>query len=107
MGRGEELPQIQSMRNFSLELSQDLVLLDVRKSTFQHLTVNWNLNVLEMALKTIHFVQGLSRTPLLFVPRYLTTRFPKNILQKKKTSRIENLEIWKSKNPGSLTGAQI
>ena len=60
-----------SIRNFSLELWQDLVLLDFRKSTFQHLTVNWNFNVLEMALKTLHFVQGLSRTPLLFIPRYL------------------------------------
>ena len=57
-----------SIRNFSLELAQDLVLLDIRKSTFQHLTVNWNLNVIEMALKTLHFVQGPSRTPLLFIP---------------------------------------
>ena len=24
-----------------------------------------------MALKTLHIVQGLSRTPLLFIPRYL------------------------------------
>ncbi len=29
------------------------------------------------------------------------------IFRTKKTSRIENLEIWKSKNPGSLTGAQL
>ena len=55
-----------SIRNFSPELWQDLVLHGIRKSTFQHLTVNWNLNVLEMAFKTPHFVQGLSRTPLLF-----------------------------------------
>ena len=55
------------IRNFSLELWQDLVSHGIRKSTFQHLTVNWNLNVLEMALKTLHFVQGLSRTPLLFL----------------------------------------
>ena len=68
-----------SIRNFSLELWQDLVLLDVRKSTFQHLTVNWNFNVLEMALKTLHFVQGLSRIPLLFIPRYLTNIFSENI----------------------------
>ena len=58
-----------------------------------------------MALKTLHFVQGLSRTPLLFIPRYLTNIFSK-IFSKKKISRIENLEIWKSKSPGSLTGAQ-
>ena len=61
-----------SIRRHSVELWQDLVLLDVRKSTFQHLTVNWNLNVLEMALKTLNFVQGLSRSPLLFIPRYET-----------------------------------
>ena len=28
--------------------------------------MNGNFNVLEMALKTLRFVQGLSRTPLLF-----------------------------------------
>ena len=66
-----------SIRNFSLELWQDLVLLDVRKSTFQHLTVNWNLNVLEMALKTLRFVQGLSRTPLLFIPHNQKSENPK------------------------------
>ena len=27
--------------------------------------LGWNLNVLEMAIKTLHFVQGLSKTPLL------------------------------------------
>jgi len=46
--------------------------------------VNWNFNVLEIAIRTIHFVQGLSRTPLLFIPRYLTTIFPKRISQNKK-----------------------
>ena len=97
-----------STRNFSLELWQDLVLLvhGVRKSTFQHLTVNWNFNVLELVLKTLHFVQGLSRTPLLCIPRYLTNIFFQNMLQQKKISRIDNLKTWKSKNPGSLTGAQ-
>ena len=59
-----------------------------------------------MALKTIRFVQGLSRTPLLFIPRYLTNMFSKYMLQKTKISRIKNPKIWKSKNPGSLTGAR-
>ena len=63
-----------SMRNFSLELWQDLVLHGIRKTTFQHLTVNWNVNVLGMALKTLRFVKDLSRTLLSFVPRCLTTR---------------------------------
>ena len=39
-----------------------------------------------MALETLHFVQGPSRTPLLFIPRYLTNIFPTNNLQKE-TSR--------------------
>ena len=82
-----------SIRNFSLELWQDLVLHGIRKSTFQHLTVNWNFNVLEMALKTFHIVPGLSRTPLLFILRYLTNIFFKHILQK-----IKNLENRKSEN---------
>ena len=84
-----------TIRRYSVELWQDLALLDVRKYTFQHLTVNWNLNVLEMALKTLHFVQGLSRTPLLFIPRYLTNIFYKHILRKDKISIIENLKIQK------------
>jgi hypothetical protein len=106
-GLGVSGGSARSIRNFSLELLQDLVLLDVRKSTFQHLTVNWNLNVLEMAIKTFHIVQGLSMTPLLFIPRYLTNIYVKHIFGKnKKQSRIDNLKIWKSENPGSLTGAQ-
>ena len=60
-----------------------------------------------MALKTLHFVPGLSRTPLLFIPRYYTNIFFENILQKTKISRIDNLKIWKSKKPGSLTSAQM
>ena len=81
---------------------------NIRRSTFQHLTVNWNFNVLEMAFKTIHFVQGLSRTPLLFIPRYLTNIFFKNIWQNKEDNYIiQNMKIWKSKNSGSLTGAQL
>ena len=48
-----------------------------------------------MALKTFHFVQGLSRTPLLTFPRYLTTRFSNNMLQTKLISKFNNLEIQK------------
>ena len=46
-----------------------------------------------MALKTFHFVPGLSRTPLLFIPRYLTNICFKNVLLKQK-----NLENRKSGN---------
>ena len=46
-----------------------LVLHGIRKSTFLKY---WNFNVVEMALKTFHFVPGLSRTPLLFILRYFT-----------------------------------
>ena len=71
-----------SIRRYSLELWQDLVLHGIRKFPFQHLTVNWNLNVLEMALKALNFVQGLSRTPLLFFldisPTYFPNYFAKN-----------------------------
>jgi len=82
-----------SIRNFSLELWQDLVLHGIRKSTFQHLTVNWNFNVLEMALKTLYFVQGLSGTPLLFNPRYPTNIVSESIFAKRTISIIEHLEI--------------
>ena len=79
-----------SIRRHYVELWQDEVLHGIGKSTFQHLTVNWNFNVLEMTLKTINFVQGLSRTPLLSIPRYLTNIFSKNIVLELKLSRIEN-----------------
>ena len=46
-----------------------------------------------MALKTFHFVQGLSRTPLLFIPRYITNIFSENM------SKKEISKIWKSENP--------
>ena len=55
-----------TIRNFSHELWQDLVLHGIRKSTFQYWAVNWNFNVLEMALKTLRVVKGLPRTPLFF-----------------------------------------
>ena len=90
-----------TIRRYSVELWQDLVLHGIRKSTFQHLTVNWNFNVLEMASKTLHIVQGLSRTPLLFIPQYLTNMFFKNMLQKEKLPTIGNLEISKI-DPGKL-----
>jgi len=55
-----------------------------------------------MAHKTLHFVQGLSRTPLLSIPRYLTNIFPKKYVAKiQKISRIDNLEISKV-DPGKL-----
>ena len=92
-------------RSHGLALGTKKVALDLGQ-TFQHLTVNWNFNVLEMAVKNIHFVQGLSRTPLLFIPRYLTNIFFK-IMFPQKNSIIENLKIWNFKNPGSLTGAQL
>ena len=53
-----------------------------------------------MALNTPHFVQGLSRTPLLFIPRYLTNIISEKII--KRISRIENLKIRNFKNPGLM-----
>jgi len=48
---------------------RDLVVHGIRKSTFLKY---WNFHVLEMAIKTFQFVQGLSRTHLLFSTWYLT-----------------------------------
>ena len=66
--------------------SRDVVLHGIERSTFQHFPANWPFKVVEMAIKTIHVVQGLSGTPLLFIPRYLTNIFSK-IVSKQKTSR--------------------
>jgi len=43
--------------------------------------------------KTFHIVQGLSRTPLLFIPRYLANIFPEHTLHQTKISKIETMEI--------------
>ena len=100
-----------TIRRYSVELWQDLVLHGIRKSTFQHSTVNWNFNVLEMARKTLHFVQGLSRTPLLFIPRYLTNTFSKNVLPETnlENQQSENLKIQKTRftNRSPVNGPMI
>ena len=77
----------------------NLVVHGVRKSIFQHFPVNWHFNVVEMALETLHFVQGLSRTPLLFIPRYLTNLFFENIFQKQnlENRQSENLKFQKNR----------
>ena len=88
------------------KVSADLVVQDVGKSTFLHFPVNWHFKVIEMASKTLHIVEGLSRTPLLFIPRYLTNIFFEN-MSPIFFSIIENLKIRNFKNPGSLTSAQL
>ena len=90
-----------TIRRHSVELWQDLVLHGIRKSTLQHLTANWNFNVLEMASKTVHIVKGLSRTPLSFIPLYLTNIIFEIISQKEnieyRTSENLRCQSWKVK----------
>ena len=82
------------------KFSADLVVYGVGKSTFQHFPVNWHFKVVEMASKTLHFLQGLSRTPLLFIPRYFTNIFFENMFQQK-YRESKNLKIWNlKKNTG-------
>ncbi len=57
-----------------------------------------------MALETIIFVQGLSRTPFTIFPRYPTPVFPPKKIANQNISRKS--KIWKAKSPGSLTSAQ-
>ena len=54
-----------------------------------------------MALKTLHIVQCLSRTPLLFIPRYLTNIHFKLILGKQKINKKNtgHLKDWKRRAP--------
>jgi len=52
--------------------------------------MTWNFNVLDMAFKTIHIVQRLSRTPLLFSARSLTTT---------QNNNSRKSQIWKSGHP--------
>ena len=44
-----------TIRNFSPEVSPDLVSLDIGKSTFQHFTVNWKVTSSQNGLKTFLF----------------------------------------------------
>ena len=52
-------------------------------------------------IKTFHFVPGVSRTPLLFIPRYLTNIIFRKYFQEKKKNgnrKSENLKICKFEN---------
>ena len=71
-GLGVSRVTARTIRTHRHNFSRDLVLHGIRKSTFREY---WNFNVLEMVFKTFHFVPGLSRTPLLFIPRYFTNIF--------------------------------
>ena len=74
----------------------------VKSSTFM-IYSKLTFQCTRMAFKTIRFVQGLSRTPLLFFLDISPPDFP-NIFYEKTNSRKS--KIWKSQNPGSLTSAQ-
>ena len=96
----------QSIRRHSVELWQDFVLHGIRKSTFQHLTVNWNFNVLEMALE-FYFCPGSLQDSFVICSSTSHQHISHKKLQKGNISRIKNLEIRKFKNPGSLTRAHV
>ena len=81
-------------RRYSVELWQDLVLLDVRKSTFQHLTVDWNLNVLEMSSKPSILSRSLQDTFIIY-SSILQQHMFRHYSAKRKISRIGNLKIQK------------
>ena len=81
-----------SIRRYAVELWHDLVLHGIRKTILKHLTVNWNFNVLEMALKTFQSRDYPGHLYYLFFdisPTYFSQTFPRNI----KTG------IWVSQNP--------
>ena len=84
-----------SIRNFSLELSQDLVLRDIRKSTFQHLTVNWNLNVLYLKWPSKPYI--LSRVSPEHL--YFVSSISHHQISQKYVAKTNNLEHNKSENP--------
>ena len=70
-----------TIRIFSLEVSLDLVLLDIRKSTFQHLTVNWKVTSSQNGLKTFLMDTLLENKSFYF--RYL--HIPLSISKTEKT----------------------
>ena len=88
-----------SIRNFSLELSQDLVLPNVGQVDFHDFRKYWKFNELEMAVKTFRFVQGRPITPLFFFLRYFKTKCVKHICFKSKIWKSQNLKVWKRRAP--------
>ena len=56
--------------------------------------------------QNLHFVHGLSRAPLLFIPRYLTNIFPENIFNKKnlENRNSENLKFQKPRFTNKCPG---
>ena len=97
-----------TIRNFSLELWQDLVLLDVRKSTF-HSTVVGKLEsqCTRNGPQTPPFCPGSLQDTFIICSSISHQHMFQKYVAKRKISRIENLKIWKSENPGSLTSAQF
>ena len=85
-GLGVSRVTARTVRTHKHNFSRDLVLHGIRKSTFRKY---WNFNVLEMAFKTLHFVPGLSRTPLLFIPRFLTNIFFRNYFPTKTKLKLK------------------
>ena len=88
-----------SIRKFSLELWQDLVLPNVGQVDFHDFRKYWNFNELEMALKTFRFVQGLHITPLFFFLRYFKTIYFKLICLKSEIWKSGHLKVWKRRAP--------
>ena len=87
-----------SVRNFSLELWQDLVLPNVGQVDFHDFLKYWNFNVLEMALKTFRFVQGLPIAPLFFFDNSKPD-FANLFFENRKSGNMEISKIWKIRAP--------
>ena len=98
-GLGVSGRRARSIRNFSLDLWQDLVLPNAGQVDFHDFRKYWNFNELEMALKTFRFVQGLHITPLFFFLWYFKTTQIKLICLKSEIWKNENIKVWKRRAP--------
>ena len=89
-----------SIRNFSLELSPDLVLPNVGQVDVHDFRKYWNFDVLDMALKTLRFVLGLPRTPLsCFFDLSKPVCFLQIYFSKSTIWKSGNLKSWKRRAP--------
>ena len=85
-----------TIHNFSFELWQDLVLHGIRKSTFQPLTVNWNLNCTRNGSQNPPFCPG-SPEHLYYFSSISHHQISQNDFAQNKISGIENLKtlvLW-------------
>ena len=86
----------QTIRNFSLELPQELVLQNVGQVDFRDFRKYWDFNVLEMSFKTIRICPGSPQNTFYYFSSMFQNQIVSNYVPQNQKSR--NLKIKKTEN---------